>query len=219
MAKLYLLGGENVAQRDAKEINTLAFRDAGEFPSILVFPWARPSFDVNYARRRRLVDYFMTLGARSIDFAEYSNSCVELEARIACSDLLYLTGGQVSTLLCRVRESGLDTLIHAYRGVVVGRSAGAVALGAHCFVTNRYSGVRRAVKGLGLVEFSVKAHYESSADEWLMGFSKTERIYGVPSRSAVVVNDGELSFWGKVYLFENGEKREVAKTESSHHSS
>ncbi len=198
-----------MVQRDAKEINASAFQDAGESPSILVFPWARPSFDAKYARRRKLADYFMSLGARSVEFAEYSNSCVELEARIGRSDLLYLTGGQVSTLLCRVRESGLDKLILSYKGVVVGRSAGAVALGAHCFVTNRYSGVLRTVKGLGLVEFSVKAHYDSSADEWLREFSKAEKIYAVPSRSAVVVNDGVMSFLGRVYLFENGEKREV----------
>jgi len=45
MPKLYLLGGENVYKRSAREVNERAFQDAGEPLDILVFPWARASFD------------------------------------------------------------------------------------------------------------------------------------------------------------------------------
>ena len=45
MPKLYLLGGENVFKRSAREVNERAFQDAGEHLVVLVFPWARASFD------------------------------------------------------------------------------------------------------------------------------------------------------------------------------
>jgi hypothetical protein len=74
MTKLYFLGGENVAKRDAKEVNAQAFQDAGGAPVVLVVPWARPSFDASYKRRKRVVDYFRSLGASTVDFSEFSDS-------------------------------------------------------------------------------------------------------------------------------------------------
>ena len=58
MPKIYLLGGENVTLRSAREINLLAFEDAAKSPNVLVFPWARPSFDRKYGTRKLLSDYF-----------------------------------------------------------------------------------------------------------------------------------------------------------------
>ena len=206
MAKLYFLGGENVAKRDAKEVNMLAFQDAGGVPSVLVFPWARPSFDVSFKRRKRLVAYFRSIGAEAVDFADYNESHAEIAAKIVQSDLIYLTGGQVSTLLSRLRTKEVDRLLRGYSKVVVGRSAGALVFGRTCATTNRYSGACKAVKGLGLVDFSVKVHYEPSDDERLRKRSKMEKVYGIPSRAAVIYEKDVLSFVGGAVLFENGEK-------------
>ena len=206
MAKLYFLGGENVAKRDAKEVNLLAFQDAGGAPSVIVFSWARPSFDVAFKRRKRLVNYFRSIGAEAVDFADYNESYDELAARVADSNLVYLTGGQVSTLLSRLRNKEVDKLLRGYDGVIVGRSAGALVLGRSCTTTNRYSGVCKTIGGLGLVDFSIKVHYEPSNDERLRKRSKMEKVYGIPPRAAVVFEKGILSFVGDVVLFENGEK-------------
>jgi hypothetical protein len=111
MAKLYFLGGENVAKRNAKEINSRAFEDAGGAPAVLVFPWARPSFDRKFRRRNLLFNYFRSLGAFCVDFVDYSDSCKEIAAQIACSDLVYLTGGQLSVLVNRLKIAGIDSLL------------------------------------------------------------------------------------------------------------
>jgi len=52
MPKLYLLGGENVFKRSAREVNERAFQDAGEPSFVLVFPWAKASFDKGYKKGR-----------------------------------------------------------------------------------------------------------------------------------------------------------------------
>lgn len=207
--KLYLLGGENVAKRDAKEINRLSFENAGEAPIVLVFTWARPSFDASYMRRKRLTDYFRSLGAASVGFAEFSDPLAEIAAKLAGSDLVYFTGGQVSTLLSRLRRSGVDSLLCGFGGVIVGRSAGAMALGKRCLVTNRYSQRPRTVEGLGMAGFSVKAHYEPGKDRLLKEASKAGKIYGVPQRAAVICDGDKLSFVGEVFMFENGKKIRV----------
>jgi peptidase E len=206
MVRLYFLGGENVAKRDAKEINASAFSDAGNSPAVTVIPWARPSFDVGFKRRKRLTEYFRSLGASRVSFLEFSDSVEDIAINLSGSDLVYLTGGQVSTLLSRLRRRSLDKLLHSYRGVVVGRSAGAVALGKNCIVTNRYSGRRKVIVGLGQTDFTMKAHYEPSEDYLLKEMSKIEKIYAVPTRAALVYDNGSLSFIGKVLLFENGQK-------------
>ena len=208
MGKLYFLGGETVVRRDAKNVNAMAFQDAGGAPAALVFPWARASFDTAYKRRKRLTDYFRSLGAQSVSFSEYSDLSEEIAAKVACADLLYLTGGQVSVLAARAKAKGLDQLLREYPGVVVGRSAGAVIMGRRCMVTNRYSGSRKIVGGLGLVDFSVKAHYQPAHDNMLRRFSMKEKTFAIPHGSALVYErgSGALTFLGEVFVFEKGEK-------------
>ena len=207
MAKLYFLGGENVSKRDAKQVNEKAFLDAGGSPTVLVFPWARPSFDASYHRRKRVTEYFRSMGARSVDFAEYSDSIEEIRAKAKSSDLIYLTGGQVSALLTRLRNKQVSDWLCEYEGVLVGRSAGALALGKKCLVTNRYSRRSKLVDGLGLVDFSVKVHYDSSQDDLLKKLSKKERFYAIPPRHALICDGDVMSFIGDVFLFVNGEKK------------
>jgi peptidase E len=207
MVKLYFIGGENIAKRDAREINEVAFRDAGEAPAVVVFPWARASFDQAYKRRKRLFDYFRSLGACNVDFADYINTHEEITRKVECSDLIYLPGGLASVLVERLKNKSVDQLLRKYDGVVVGRSAGALALGKNCVVTrNRRNPTSKMIRGIGLVDFSVKAHYNHSKDDALKNLSKKEMIYAIPERSALVYDDGCLAFMGEVYLFQNGEK-------------
>jgi peptidase E len=207
MTKLYLLGGENVTKRDSIEINETAFRDAGEAPAIAVFPWARLSFDQTYERRKRLFDYFRSLGAANVDFVSYRNTYEEINMKVACSNLIYLPGGLASVLVERLKNKNIDKLLRIYDGVVVGRSAGALAMGKKCVVTkNRRHPTCKMIRGIGLVDFSLKAHYKSSKDNALKRLSKEDKIYAIPERSALVYEDGRLSFMGDVYLFQNGEK-------------
>jgi peptidase E len=207
MAKLYFLGGENVAKRDAREINEVAFGDAGCAPTVMVFPWARASFDKTYIRRKRLFEYFRSLGASTVDFADYSDTMEEITTKVVCSNLIYLPGGLTSVLVKRLKNKSVDRLLRKYNGVVVGRSAGALALGKKCVVTkNRRNPTFKIIRGIGLVDLSVKAHYKPSKDDALKRLSKQEKIYAIPERSALVYDNGALSFMGDVYLFQNGEK-------------
>ena len=82
MPKYYLLGGENTHRRDAEKVNQKAFNDAGEAPKILVFSWARASFDKTYAKSKLLFDYFRSLGASTINTVDFSSTNSEIKEKI-----------------------------------------------------------------------------------------------------------------------------------------
>ena len=76
MPKYYLLGGENTHKRDAQEVNQRAFNDAGGTPRVLVFSWARASFDNTFAKSKIVFDYFRSLGASTVNIVNYSSTNV-----------------------------------------------------------------------------------------------------------------------------------------------
>ncbi len=209
MPKLYLLGGENIVKRSAVEVNERAFQEAKEPRSIAVFSWAKASFDRKYAKRKILTDYFISLGAGSVDFVEYSDPNEVIAQKIASSSLIYLTGGYVNALVERLGKRHVDALLRDYPGVIVGRSAGALALCKKCLITCHSSQKVKLVEALGLAELTLKAHYKPQKDPALLWLSKGEKIYAVPSRSAIVYENGACSIIGEAYLFEDGKKTQV----------
>jgi len=209
MAKLYFLGGERVRKQDSREINEAAFREAGDEPRVVVFPWARASFDNTFKRRERLFHYFKNLGACRVDFVDYGDSFKDICEKVECSDLIYLTGGLTTVLLERLKRKSVDRLLRKYDKVIVGRSAGALALSKKGVITKGRQPAVKMIEGLGLVDFSVKVHYKPSKDAVLKRLSKEEKIYAIPERSALVYEDGRFSFMGDVYVFQDGEKTRV----------
>lgn len=206
MPKVYLLGGENVSKRSAKEVNKRAFEDAEGKPNVLVFPWARAYFDRKYQKRKLLVDYFRSLGAESVDFVEYDH-LEHIKEKVAAADLVYLTGGQTSVLIERIKTMKLDLQLRNFRGVIVGRSAGALALCKRALTTCRSNSKIRIVEGVGLVDITMKAHYRSVKDELLVPLSFEESFYAVPSRSALVYENSQLRAIGIVYFFVKGKRQ------------
>jgi len=207
MPKIYLLGGENTHRRDAEKINQRAFNDAGEAPKILVFSWARASFDNTYAKSKIIFDYFRSLGASTINTVSYSSTNSEIKEKIAQSDLVYLTGGVPSMLIERLKKLGIDNLLRGFKGVIVGRSAGALALCSKCVITYRSTSEVKVIDGLGLVDLTLKAHYRLGWDRELIELSKTEDIFAVPKGSALVYDNGNLSSINNIYLFHKGERQ------------
>ena len=206
MPKIYLLGGENIYKRDAKDVNQHAFNEAGESPYVLVLSWARASFDKSYKRRKIVHDYFRFLGACFVDIIDYLANKEEVEEKIAQANLIYLTGGVPSVLIERMSKEGIDNLLRSFSGIIVGRSAGALALCKRCVITCRSNKEVKIIDGLRLVDITLKAHYKPANDDALKAFSFTDKIFAVPRGSALVYNRGCLSVINDVFYFQNGEK-------------
>ena len=211
MPKYYLLGGENTHKRDAEEINQRAFNDVGKSPRVLVFSWARASFDRTYPKSQLIFDYFRSLGASTVNTVDYSCTFEEIKEKISESDLVYLTGGVPTVLIERLKKAGILSLLRDFKGIIVGRSAGALALCRKCVITCGRTSEIKVIGGLGLVELTFKAHYKLGEDEKLIVLSKTEDFFAVPKDSAIVYDNENLSFINNVYLFRNGNRQTVSE--------
>jgi peptidase E len=209
MPKLYLLGGENVYRRSAKQVNQRAFQDAKQQPDVLVFAWARLYFDRKYMKRRLFTDYLNSLGACAVDFVEFSDSKESIEEKMASASLVYLTGGLPSVLIERLKEKGIDRLLASYGGIIIGRSAGALALCRRCITTVRSNSKVRIVDGLGLANLTLRVHYTPEKDDVLLHLSEQEKVYAIPQNSALISDNGVLEVLGEAYLFDNGQKRSL----------
>jgi len=204
MAILYFLGGEDVKKRDSIEINKMAFAKAGGMPFVVYFPWKARTID---KCRRIISEYFKELGARRVEFVELSDTLEEIVEKVNESDLIYLPGGDTKLLLERLKNAKVSRLLQNYDKVILGNSAGALALCRDCVLTKSKRHLETEIfQGLGLVDFSVDVHYEPSKDEELMRLSKERRIYAIPEKSALIYDKGYTSFIGKVFLFDKGVK-------------
>jgi peptidase E len=208
MARLYFQGGEDLAKRDSKEVNEKAFSEAGRAPVVLVFVgWTSKSVGESDRYRRIIVEYFEELGAREIVFAELSDSKEEIAEKMQRSDLVYLPGGDTRILVERLKDIGVDCLLRECDKIIIGNSAGALALCPECVLTRgREHPETEIFAGIGLVDFCVDVHYESSKDEELEELSFNRKIYAIPERSALVYDKGKISAIGNVYLFYKGKK-------------
>ncbi len=209
MLKIYLLGGENTYKRNARQINQKAFQDAAcQPPNVLILPWARASFDKKYQKRKGFFNYLRSLGAADVFFAEYADKTENIPKKFANSQLIYLTGGQTSILIERLKNSGVSNLLKSYCGVIVGRSAGALALCQKCIATPRGTSKPKIVAGLGMVDITLKVHYLPKDEEKLKSLSKQlGEIYAIPEKSALIYSNKELTPLNRVYSFCDGEKR------------
>jgi peptidase E len=129
------------------------------------------------------------------------------------SDLEYLPGGDTRILVERLRDTGVGSLLREYDRIIIGNSAGALALCPECILTKgREHPETEIFAGIGLVNFCVDVHYESSKDEELEKLSLKRKIYAVPERCALVYDDGKVSPIGKVYMFWKGQKALLTRT-------
>jgi peptidase E len=208
MAKLYFLGGEDLAKRDSEQIDKKAFADAGGAPTVLTFiGWSSKSFSETEKYKRITVDYFKEIGAKKIVSAELSDSLEAIDSKMENADLVYLPGGDPKLLVERIKKKGVDALLRRYDKVILGNSAGALALCGDCLVVGGEPPEETAmISGVGIVDFCVDVHYNSSKDKKLMELSKSRRIYAIAERSALVCDGTEISFFGTVHLFFRGKK-------------
>lgn len=216
MTKFYLLGGEDFIKRTMEETYKKALRDSGERPVILYF--FRTSVVENLKYRMIAMDYFKDMGGREVIFAELTDSIQELKDKINLSDLIYLPGGDTPVLVERLRSSGEVPLLKRYCGVMLGNSAGSIAVSRKYAVIKDQVGipVTRLVPGIGLVDFAVSVHYESSdrdysgqePDRELRALSRNvfTSIYAIPEDDVLVYQDDNFLFVGRVCRFYGGRK-------------
>lgn len=217
MMRLYLLGGEDLKKRDSREINKKAFADAGGTPIVLIFPWTVRFTTIRKNKYRKIMkNYFKDIGAKKITFAELTDSPRKIKKKLASANIIYLPGGDPKFLIRRLKKRRIESLLKRHTGIMVGNSAGTVALCEKYAVVKGQDGRPKTALeyGLGLVDFTISVHYGSplehlggiSPDKEHKELSKKVKIYAIPEQCALVYDGKNLKSIGKAYVFDKGKK-------------
>jgi len=121
------------------------------------------------------------------------------------SDILWVRGGTVGTLVKAFQESGLATILKdaLLDGLMyVGSSAGAMVLSDYLDIAAHYPGEEESqlenVKGLGIIDFQMIPHANAidlSVFESVLESDRT--YYTLPDGAAIGVDDGQIEFYGE----------------------
>ena len=167
------------------------------------------------------VRLFKELGGGEIEFAELSDSFQKLKEKIEFSDIIYLPGGNDKILVDRIKERKINHLIQRYNKVMIGNSAGSLAMCKRYVVIKGQEGEPKTTtkEGVGKVDFEVTVHYKSaipelsgrSPDRELKTLSRkmNTQIYAIPERCALVYDNKKIKPIGDIYVFDKGKKTKL----------
>lgn len=148
---------------------------------------------------------------------------------VAESQIIVLAGGHVPTELEFFREIGLDRLLAAYDGIVMGISAGTMNCAEEVYVQPEEEGEsfwiteEKFQPGLGLTWVNVLPHYQKVKDNILdgkrlfeditYGDSYGRRFFALVDGSYIVVEGEHTTLFGEAYEIADGEIRQICEEE------
>lgn len=123
------------------------------------------------------------------------------------ADVIYLTGGNPYNQLQYIKDNGLEDILKAFKGIVIGVSAGSMNQGKIAYYCKDEDDPEtRIYEGLGLVDVTIDPHYDITNEEQVSEnkkWSKQIPIIGLPEDSFVVVNNEEATIYGEAYQYFN----------------
>ena len=124
---VYLIGGGDIKAGDLQEIDKKALSQA---QNKMVYVLDLTTNDENKLAQYRdfLTSYFQKIGADNIGFVSTSTSLEDIEKRIKESGLVYIPGGNTKLLLQNLEKRQIIPILKSLKSVIVGNSAGALAI-------------------------------------------------------------------------------------------
>jgi peptidase E len=206
--KLYLIGGGDIKSGELEGIDKTSLAEARN-RRVYILDLTSNDKEKLSKYREFLTSYFTKIGAEKVGFVSTANSLNEIKKEIKQSGLIYIPGGDTETLMNNLKKRNLGKVLKSFESILVGNSAGALAICREIILTKDEDVVEtRVLNGLGLVPFSVDVHYDKTHDKELFELSKERDIYGIPERCAIVY-DRKLDFIGDVWRFSKGKKEKV----------
>jgi len=211
--KIFMLGGVDITSGQAFASDRLWITEASDGPVCVVDLTSR---DLASRSRFRgiLSDYFALLTTKDVIFVSEMRSMAEIGTSLSSAGAVYIPGGDTEALLDDLFQRDLAPLLRSVTCVVAGNSAGAVALCRNAVLTTDHRIKTPTVRlGLGMVDFSIDPHYDSSHDDELISMSENVEIFGLPEESVIVqAKDGSTEFHGPAWRFLDGRKEMVSSS-------
>ncbi|MRG27787.1 hypothetical protein GIJ05_06365 [Laceyella tengchongensis] len=125
-----------------------------------------------------------------------------------------MTGGRPDRLLDQIHRLKLLPAFQAFNGIIIGYSAGALALCEQCLITKDDDYPETFLRrGLGLFPEMIEVHYRPRIDSELIPLAKVQPIYAIPDGSALIVKGTAIQVVSNVVLFDLRKRRKVIDTD------
>ena len=206
--KYYLVGGGDIKAGKLKKIDSNALTHA---KNKFVYVLDLSTNDKNKLEKYRefLSSYFKDLGATKIEFISTAKSSQEIKEELNKAGIIYIPGGDTEILLNNIKRKKIVPLLKGLEAIIIGNSAGALALGNETILTkDEDTPETKVIKGLSLLDFAVEVHYKKEKDKELAELSKKRKIYAIPENCAILF-DGKFHYIGNIYKFSNGKKTKL----------
>lgn len=115
-------------------------------------------------------------------------------------NIIYIDGGNTKDLLDLWRSTSFDKIIKNTNKILVGKSAGAIAL-CYMGVSDYIENELNEIKGLNLLDIIISPHYElEDRQKYLEGLSKkyNNKCFGIESNSALIYKDNKYIKVGNI---------------------
>lgn len=145
-----------------------------------------------------------------MELLQFETDAQDMVRKINAHDVLYFIGGRPDLLMQRLHEKNLIPVIKQFQGLIIGYSAGALVLSNDCIISKDEDYPKtNVIIGIGLVDFSIEVHYETSIDEEIIGLSNKREIYAIPNGSAIFWNGIKIICINEIYHFSNLSKEKI----------
>ena len=155
-----------------------------------------------------LIQYFKSLGVSDAKVIDHRVSTFAALKYIQNADVVFLMGGNQKRQMEFLKEYELDKLLETFKGIIIGRSAGAMNLGkVVLWSDDNYAEATKFsnYEGLGFCNLIIAPHFTLNDYIRPEKFLKTKLdIIGLPETSFIKIDKyGIQTFFGEYYIKEN----------------
>lgn len=151
------------------------------------------------------MQFILAFSSGALDYFEKDTQ--KALSAIAESDVIYFTGGLPDKMVERIADYGIMEALSAYKGVVMGFSAGAmIQLDAYHITPDEDYPAYCECRGIGYVkQMDVEVHFDGSEaqqrgiDQALRSFG--HKVYAIAEDGLVLVQDGNVECIGNVTVY------------------
>jgi len=137
---------------------------------------------------------------------------------ILSSEIVYLLGGDPQSQLKYLQDNGYDKALEEYQGIILGTSAGAMNLAVDAYYSKDEDYDKSFFyKGVGIVDITVDPHFDIDNFEQVSEdkkYSNTRVIIGLPNESAIRIDNNEVTYINKCFIFNKGKFKEESNEEN-----
>lgn len=173
--------------------------------TVIFVPDAPVSLSRMLCKESGNMQFILAFSSGALDYFEKDTQ--KALSAIAESDVIYFTGGLPDKMVERIADYGIMEALSAYKGVVMGFSAGAmIQLDAYHITPDEDYPAYCECRGIGYVkQMDVEVHFDGSEaqqrgiDQALRSFG--HKVYAIAEDGLVLVQDGNVECIGNVTVY------------------